>query len=180
MTQTNLFYKDKNETHYFSKLDQECFACSRHIINYIHIIQLADKNFNILKYFCDKCFNKYVMDRAHFQKHIVAVVHHTIPEDATPILNFDVSLSAGNISCIDHALKNYSGEQVIDKTVYAGRESFQGATIGKPGIVEELDYKDKKKLSNDDILKLVNDIRNAQPIISYDEKKLLGDDNEQQ
>jgi hypothetical protein len=103
----------------------------------------------------------------------IALVVSEIPFNAVAVFPIKPALSnSSNMDTFAAALRNIGDEVTTDRTVHAGRESWEGSTIGK------VDYKaleqKNKHASDSEIYQILNAVPEARPALEgkKDTKKL--------
>ena len=169
----NLYYDPKTGTNYYSILNKPCDSCGEIIVEHIIVRVFWDNLGSDINYLCTKCKRSLKKsDYARYTDTFLAIVTEHIPSKAIPRVFSKPSLSTiRDISVFDAALQNLGGETVMDKTVYAGRSI--------PKVPEFLITEvETKVLSDKELDSFFASVKNSVPIIKYDEKKLLKQDDE--
>ena len=170
----NLYYNKNTDLYYFTDVNKECDNCFNIIEDIIYIRVHWDKLGSGIKYFCFNCQNKQPIHATVIENRI-AVVTEDIPKDSVPnFFNKPILNNATNLTNFDVALKNLGSETIKDKTVYAGRETWEGTQIGAPDIIAQLEKKDNAINSIEDDFKIFN----AVPLIEQQDKKQLTKNDE--
>lgn len=141
-----------------------CGACHNEHNIIVHTLNWTRSQV-IERYLCISCATKTKIDVVYRQcEKRKIIVLPQLPEDATLFVNWEPEYknTKNNHTCFDIANKQIADETIKDKTILAGRESLQGATIGKIDY-NELENKDKL-LNFQDASTLLNDLRNMKSL----------------
>lgn len=172
MNITNLYYDNKEDIYYYTDLETDCDYCKETIENIVFIKLGWDRLGSDIKHYCFNCRDKNV-SYARITETIRAIVEEDISDEFIPYSYKKPSLqNSTNMSNIDVASLNIANEQTIDKTIFAGRESLEGATIGNQDLILKLDKADNKLLSIDEGLSLLDSLAKAQPLIEQGEHEI--------
>lgn len=169
-------YQDSNDKSYYwnSPNVTLCDVCSVPINDIVYWRIIFDKNFGkITQHFCQSCSNK--VDGFRFSQYgetNFAVVVSKVPRNAMPYIHTPTLSPIG--SAMDLVLR--PSNNVVDKTVYAGKESWSGAAIGAD-VTKKLEKLDKPLLTDKELDSFFVSVKNSVPIIEYDEKKQLESKN---
>lgn len=173
MNITNLYYDSKEDVFFFNNLETDCDYCKEIIENIIFVKLGWDRLGSDIKHYCFNCRDKN-LSYARTTEVIRAIVDDNIENDFIPYSYKKPSLhNATNMSNIDVANINISSEHTTDKTVYANRESLEGATIGSQELINKLEVEDNKILSVDEGLTLLDSLAKATPLLESDNKKFI-------
>lgn len=189
MRHDNLWYRAEDKAYYYVSNDDTCDICDNKLVVDCVWVREVGKNFDRLHIFCKSCASKTENDKlVLYDEKNYAIITSFIPPNSILVLrerislkstkDFDASFTNRNISNFDIKEIDKMGGVTVDKTVYAGRESWEGASIGRDDIIAELEQKDKKSLSVDEGLAFLDSIASAKLVIEGEEvKRLEGDKN---
>ena len=174
---------DKRTGLYFYGEDPVCQNCKQHIDGEVALFLIfhpvRKQSYGSL--WCHDCFQfaKYHCENAIYGSERFDIqVNQDIPNTAYfyPILRMGTVNS--NITVFDHAISDAgiksdtSSCEVNDQTKLAGKESWDGASIGKSESQVDLECGDKNKmLSNDEVDDLLIDMFTATPASQLEHKE---------
>ena len=185
-----LFFNQENKIYQYVSSEGfvECDECGVHLsvgnqvfirVSWVHKARVQKRNSKV-EVLCGMC----LVDSGVFSDVLevkVATVSRFRHNSCSPVFILPPQLGgSGKNMDVFEAADRLRPPKVKDNTKYAGRESLEGATIGKPELIEELENKDAedKKLVGDDEL---DALLGAELGLSLkapdkdDDKKQLGD-----
>jgi hypothetical protein len=125
-----IFYS-KEHQEYYTDDKIPCSFCKK-IHSFLFLVTFSKPNFHTEWFYCDNCV-KNIPEQPHLIKTTKMIVYTNIlPKDCIPVIDSRVDTGYGKMGLTvwDVANKQIDNEHITDKTVYSGRESFEGATIG--------------------------------------------------
>jgi hypothetical protein len=97
------------------------------------------------------------------------IIENKLPVDARPIISFKVDVK--NCIGVDlgdiHKIPSENSDEDVDRTKLAGRESWEGASIGR-NINPLLEHKDAEVSSEEEFNNIINQQLNAIPFEDKD------------
>jgi len=161
--QLPLYFK-KNENRYYYVGLCSCDSCNVILDKIVIIKHIWNKKNSDVKLFCLNCFNKEKASPGIIEELIGAKIVLERPENSYPIIIQPptVTNSKNNETVFTMAEHSAEGEEVIDNTRFAGRESLDGTEqIGlSPDLVDE----PKKVLDNDEARNLLLSHKTAKAV----------------
>jgi hypothetical protein len=176
----NLYYDKKEGIYYFCDLDKKCDNCKEYFSDVVILKIIWDKLGSSVSCYCRKCksFAK-INTKVTVCSVIVAMFSDFVSKDwDVSIITKPSLMPSSNLTILD---VDIIGGDTVDKTVYAGRESWSGSNVGslsyKNEITEGLsDLQSGKKIKMLDDNALDNFLllhKNSVPILESSEKVLL-------
>lgn len=157
-----IYFSKKNRKYY--SVNAICDKCSKQIeLNAVYINSWHKKykncRFEVLCVDCASSPKNIINDGFGQETKIIAIRSIVeIPKDAVPVFINPLQLKDAKISTYD--IDSLDSDTTIDKTKYANRESWGGASIGAD-INDQIEYLDSSSL---DVDKFLLDLKDSKPI----------------
>ena len=146
-----------------------CEACKNEIVlgdfGFVH--RSYSKKEYVREILCRKCIKNH--KKRIYDEFIPIELVDFVPKKSIIFHEFTPTLKAGNINTFEAAISNRginadcSSVEIIDHTKLAGKESFNGASIGKD-MTPELELKDQH-IGEDEAFCLLDSIKSSKPIL---------------
>lgn len=184
-----LYVSTKENALWFAVGNYHCVKCKEPINSCVASIKWEQKKETDILLFCHHCI-KYRDKNPynHFEKKGVllsllpVLIKEERPRNVRVWVPFPPEFTYGRLNLFEAADPRFdnkmnsdtSAYQIEDKTVYAGRESWEGASIG---VVDKslLEEKDRSIRSDDDAFLLLKNLQASSEALEHKEKKLLED-----
>lgn len=139
-----VYYSQLN-SNYYTTDSLKCECCRKNIERIARHVAAWNRRKSACFTFCQGCYSRLggKVTGIVTERKVVMIVP-TLPEDAVPVFDNPPVLKDSELSLADAASNKLApADKVIDRTVYAGRESFDGLKIGAPDM-KLLSAKDRK------------------------------------
>ena len=180
----NLYFSKRKDSYYYYGEPAICCHCNKPIEQVVAFLKIDDEDVLFSCYSHISHLKTRLGSNKRFKSCIFNVANITdeLPQDAHPILFTDRVQLSRRCSAIDAATMVHPDCKVIDKTVYALKESFEGVQIGKPMAREEIEAESVEELrqieskkspeTEEDLDAFFADVQNSVPV-AFDGKKEL-------
>lgn len=176
MIKIKIFYSKKQNKYYFSDII-DCSFCKKEIDYNCRFYTFQTRKELIQKIVCIGCHKqKKILDNLKELKEMSIVFEpftvfltDIIPLDSKIILLKSIKLKSSQLETAFSIADKNDSVVIDDKTILSGRESLEGAFIGK-SIIESIDNKDGPI---NDIDFFLEDLRDSEPVLLHSDKKLL-------
>ena len=173
MMEFKLFWSEEDKQHYYCG-HINCNECNKALDGAIVFIDAYSKHKSEIFVTCVGCAKNLKLSGFKVISTTTALFSENIPPGSLPVILRppEISNSKSHIDVYD-AADFAKADEVVDKTKFAGRESFKGAKIGAD-IKKQLEEKDAAMpIGTAD--SFLNSMLDAQPIIEHQDKKMIGD-----
>ena len=167
-----LYWSLKEGNYFLPKDSVACTKCGRdvcefgvHNVDWKRRVNKRGKPFMlpVVNFWCRDCF-KHFKNLGVVAEFRVVLLTHTLPSDAVKVLIERPQLeSGGGVSVFD--VSAVKGGEVVDRTRFAGRESFADVCIGDGGIVKRLEFSDTSCLTEGGVDEVLEWHGKASPVL---------------
>jgi len=156
MIEQKPIYFDKHTNIYYHKGQAYCDRCNKKTDKQFILGTHHTKRDTVSLFYCNKCFDKKQISSVVDEFKIVVTIKR-LPKLARPLVIRRPELSNHKFTVFE--TDKIKASKTVDKTKYAGRESFKGASIGA-------DVEDKPKIETQkDIMDELLELKEAKPIV---------------
>lgn len=167
-----LFYNKKRNCYFLigstGDVNTSCCDCKKIIPmnEYFFIHKSWSKKQFVKEYYCENCIKEH--KKRIYDEFITCLIASEVPANSILIPDFPPLLQSST-NIYDAAISNRgiksdtSSTIITDHTKLAGKESFEGAKIGK-GMNEEIEKLDKPIESEKEAICLLQDLRKSKPL----------------